>query len=46
VIEASSDLFRQAWVTLQNCTLTNGSIYFSDPQWTNFARRFYRIRSP
>jgi len=34
-----------AWLTLQTCTLTNGSIYFSDPQWTNYPARFYRIRS-
>jgi hypothetical protein len=26
-------------------TLTNGSIYFSDPQWTNYHNRLYRIRS-
>ena len=24
------------WVPLQTCTLVNGSIYFSDPQWTNY----------
>jgi len=34
------------WTPLQSCTLTNGSIYFSDPQWTNYPSRFYRIRSP
>jgi len=26
--------------------LTNGSIPFGDPQWTNYPARFYRIRSP
>ena len=26
--------------------LTNGSVYFSDPQWTNYPSRFYRLRSP
>jgi hypothetical protein len=31
---------------LQTCKLTNGSIYFSDPQWTNYPARLYRIRSP
>ncbi len=46
VIEACTDLTAPAWVPLQTCTLTNGSIYFSDPQWTNFVLRFYRIRSP
>jgi hypothetical protein len=27
-------------------TLTNGSVYFSDPQRTNYTARFYRLRSP
>ena len=31
---------------MQTCTLTNGSIYFSDPDWTNHPARYYRIRSP
>jgi hypothetical protein len=34
------------WVPLQTCTLINGSIYFSDPDWTNYPTRLYRIRSP
>ncbi|MCX6927463.1 MAG: hypothetical protein NT154_30295, partial [Verrucomicrobia bacterium] len=34
------------WITMQTCTLTNGSIYFSDLQWTNYPARLYRIRSP
>jgi hypothetical protein len=46
VVETATNLTGAAWTTLQNCTLTNGSIYFSDPQWTNYPRRFYRIRSP
>ena len=31
---------------LKTCSLTNGSIYFSDPPWTNYPNRFYLIRSP
>ena len=46
VVEASTDLAAASWLSLQSCTLTNGLIYFSDPQWTNHPRRFYRIRSP
>jgi BspA type Leucine rich repeat region (6 copies) len=45
-IEACTNLASASWTSLQTCTLTNGSIYFSDPQWTNYARRFYRLRSP
>jgi hypothetical protein len=46
VIEASTEVRNGAWLTLQSCTLTNGSTYFSDPQWTNYPSRFYRLRSP
>ncbi len=45
-VEACTNLAHAAWTLLQTCTLTNGSIYFSDPDWTNYPARFYRIRSP
>ena len=46
VVEASVNLATASWTALQTGTLTNGSIYFSDAQWTNHPARFYRIRSP
>jgi BspA type Leucine rich repeat region (6 copies) len=46
VVEASTNIAAGLWVPLQSCTLTNGSIYFSDAEWTNYASRLYRIRSP
>jgi hypothetical protein len=46
VVEATTNLAGGSWVPLQTCTLTNGSIYFSDPAWTNYPTRLYRIRSP
>ncbi len=46
VIEASAGLPGGPWISLQTCTLTNGLIYFGDPQWTNYPQRVYRIRSP
>lgn len=46
VIEACTNLGAGSWIPLQSCTLTNGLVYFGDPQWTNYPRRFYRIRSP
>jgi len=46
VVEASTNLFTIPWTPLQTCTLTNGAIYFRDPQWTNHPGRFYRVRSP
>jgi hypothetical protein len=44
VVEASTDLIN--WQPVQTNTLTSGSVYFSDPQWTNYPGRFYRLRSP
>jgi hypothetical protein len=46
VLEACTNLGRPVWQTLQSCTLTNGSLYFSDSNWTNYPARLYRIRSP
>jgi hypothetical protein len=46
VVEACSDLTVPTWIPLQNCTLTNGLLYFNDPQWTNYPTRLYRIHSP
>jgi hypothetical protein len=46
VVEACANLANSVWTPLQILTLTNGSFYFSDPQWTNYPGRFYRISSP
>jgi hypothetical protein len=46
VVVASTNLANPIWSPLQTNTLTGGSSYFSDPKWTNYARRFYRLRSP
>ncbi len=46
VVEASTDLPNPVWQPVQTNTLTDGTAYFSDPQWTNFPARFYRLRSP
>lgn len=46
VIEAASHATGGLWTSLRTATLTNGSIYFSDADWTNYPTRFYRIRSP
>jgi hypothetical protein len=45
VIEACSDLANPAWSAVGTNTLTSGSSFFSDPEWTNAPARFYRIRS-
>ncbi len=46
LVEACTNLSSPTWEPLQSLTLTNGSIYFGDPQWTNSPGRFYRLRSP
>jgi hypothetical protein len=45
-VAACGDLANATWTSLQTCTLTNGLIYFSDPTWTGYSRRFYSIRRP
>ncbi len=46
VVEACTDLANPTWSPVGTYTLTSGSPYFSDPQWTNYPARFYRLRSP
>jgi hypothetical protein len=46
VIEACADLSAPVWMPVVTNTLSSGTNYFSDPNWTNYPSRFYRIRSP
>jgi hypothetical protein len=46
VVEASTNLVGALWQPLQTNTLAGGTSYFTDPQWTNYPSRFYRVRSP
>jgi len=46
VVEACTDLANRIWSQVGTNTLGGGSAYFSDPQWTNYPGRFYRLRSP
>jgi len=45
-VEGCTNLANATWTPLLTGTLTNGSFYFSDPQWTNYPSRFYRLSSP
>lgn len=45
VVQAGSSL-TGTWTPLQSCTLTNGSIYFTDSASPNNSRRFYSIVFP
>jgi hypothetical protein len=46
VVEASTNLANPTWYPLATNTLTGDSFYFSDPQWTHYPGRFYRLRWP
>ena len=46
VVEACTDLVNPIWQPVQANTITNASFYFSDPQWTNYPGRYYRLRTP
>ena len=46
MVEASTNVAHPIWLAVGTNTLTGGSSYFSDPQWTNYPARFYRLRSP
>ena len=46
VVEACTTPANHTWSPVHTNTLTGGSSYFSDPQWTNYHNRFYRLRYP
>lgn len=46
VVEACTNLVSAVWSPVATNTLTSGTSYFSDPVWTNYPDRFYRLRSP
>ncbi len=45
VVEASTALASPVWSPVGTNTLTDGCCYFSDAEWANHPRCFYRIRS-
>ena len=45
-VDASPSLVNPTWTPLTTNTLTSGSLYFSDPNWTNYPSRFYRVTWP
>ena len=46
VVETCTDPVNPVWSPIGTNTITDGSAYFSDPDWTNYPARFYRLRSP
>src|SRR5579859_1736661 len=45
VVQVSSNLAGPSWTAMATNNLTNGLFYFSDPVWTNYPARFYRVSS-
>jgi hypothetical protein len=45
-VEACTNVANPIWSPVGTNTLSGGSSYFSDPQWTNYPARFYRITQP
>ena len=45
VVEAATNLANPVWIPVSTSPLTSGTSYFSDPQWTNYPVRFYRVTS-
>jgi hypothetical protein len=45
VVEACADLANPNWTALATNRVAAGSVYFSDPEWTNHPARIYRLRS-
>jgi formylglycine-generating enzyme required for sulfatase activity len=43
VVEACTNLANHVWQPVKTNTLTDGWCYFSDPKWTNYPGRFYRV---
>jgi hypothetical protein len=46
VVEACTDLNRPDWSPVNTNTPSDGLWVFSDPEWTNYPARFYRLKAP
>lgn len=45
VVEACTNVANPAWIPVSTNVLAADMSYFSDPQWTNYHMRFYRLRA-
>ncbi len=45
IVDACTNLSNPVWQPLQTNFLNNGTFYFTDPLWTNYPGRFYRVTS-
>jgi hypothetical protein len=45
-VDACTDLANPTWSPIITNTLTSGTAYFGDPEWSKYPTRFYRLRWP
>lgn len=45
-VDACTNAANPVWTAIQTNTLVTNTLYISDPQWTNYPTRFYRLRWP
>jgi hypothetical protein len=45
-VDACTNPANPLWIPVQTNTVSGGFSYFSDPQWTNYPTRLYRLRLP
>jgi hypothetical protein len=45
IVQATINLANPVWTPVATNPLVSGTNYFSDPKWTNYPGRFYRVRS-
>jgi hypothetical protein len=46
LVEACTNLANPIWFPVRTNVFSGNVSYFSDQQWANHSRRFYRLRSP
>jgi hypothetical protein len=46
IVDACTNLSEGLWIPVQTNTFIGSTFFFSDPAWTNFPGRYYRVRSP
>jgi len=46
VVEVCSNLTSNDWTPVETNTMAWGSGYFSDPNWSNYSNRYYRLSMP
>jgi hypothetical protein len=46
LVDACTNLANPLWSPMSTNILSDGASYFTDPNWSNYSARFYRVRWP